>query len=317
MELRATRSGSGLCAFSAKTLQGMEAQQGRCAQSVASGGEPGGDWWATAEHLADAAQGVVGVELTTAARAVLVEMTAELLTLLTCWPNTVQPANALVYARTRRARMARHAAWFYGLPRHVRWFLAGTDRVPSLLAFAVSAPTIDAKASKVWRKGLASLNGLAEPGEGRAPEPSPAPSEPGQTGQPGCSDRNRRRRASRCQRDSETAETAPRGSATTATEARACGDSPTGRCRGAAVGDRPRRARGANAQATRCAGSSAHGSRPASCGAQGGCAGPPTHGSQRRSGCRATVSPRSSQPRTGRSPPPYLWSPTAVGPATR
>jgi hypothetical protein len=303
MKLRATRSGAGLVAISAKTLPGMDAQQGGGAQSVASGGEPGGDWWATAEHLADAAQGAVGIELTTTARAVLVGMTAELLTVLTCWPNTVQPANALVYLRTRRARMARHVSWFYGLPRHVRWLLAGTDQVPSFLAFAVSTPTIDENASKVWRKALASLNGLAEPGGGQAPETSARTSERGQTGKQGRSDRSRGRRSSGCQRDSETAETAPRESATTATAARACGDSPTGRRCGTPVGTRPRRAAGANAQATRCAGSSAHGPGPASCGAQGRCTRPPTLGSQRRSGCHGRLSPRSSQPKTGRSPP--------------
>jgi hypothetical protein len=171
----------------------------RCERPTANGGESGGDWWATAEHLADVAQGAVGVELTTEARALLVGMTVELLTVLTCWPNTVQPANALVYLRTRRARMARHAAWFYSLPRNVRWFLAGTDRVPSLVVFAVSAPTIDERTSRSWRKALASLNGLAKPGQGADPEPSAAPQEFEATGQPGCSDRGRRR-ASRCQR---------------------------------------------------------------------------------------------------------------------
>jgi hypothetical protein len=306
IELRATRSGAGLGAFSGETLQAPEARQGRSAQPVASGDEPGGDWWATAEHLADVAQRVVGVELTTAAHAVLVGMTAELLTVLTCWPNTVQPANALVYLRTRRARMARHAAWFYGLPRHVRWLLTGTDRVPSLLAFAVSAPTVDEKASNVWRKALASLNGLAKPEEGPAPEPPAAPAEPGQTRQPGCSDRNRRRWASGCQRENETPETAPRESGTRASAARACEDSPIGRCRAVAVGVRPQRTRGAKAQAARCVGSSAHSPRPATYGAQSACAGPPTLGSEQRSPCCTTVSPRSSQPKTGRSPPSRL-----------
>jgi hypothetical protein len=297
IELRATRSGAGLGAFSGKTPQAPEVRQGRSAQPVASGDEPGGDWWATAEHLADVAQRVVGVELTTAAHAVLVGMTAELLTVLTCWPNTVQPANALVYLRTRRARMARHAAWFYGLPRHVRWFLTGTDRVPSLLAFAVSAPTIDEKASEVWRKALASLNGLAKPGEGPAPEPSAAPAEPGQTRQPGCSGRDRRRRARGCQRENETAETATREPVITATAARACGDGPVGRCAAVAVGVRARRTRGANTQVARCVGSSAHGPRPTTtCGAQGGCAGPPTPGNEQPSQWCTTGKPEVISP---------------------
>jgi hypothetical protein len=306
IELRATRSGAGLGAFSGKTPQAPEARQGRSAQPVASGGEPGGDWWATAEHLADVAQGVVSVELTTAARSVLVGMTVELLTVLSCWPNTVQPANALVYLRTRRARMARHAAWFYDLPRHVRWFLAGTERVPPLVAFAVSAPTIDETASQLWRKALASLNGLTEPGEGPAPKPSAARTEPGQTGQPGCSDRDRRRRASGCQREIETPETAPRESVTTATAARACGNSPIGRRGGVVVGVSPRRTRGANAQAAHRVGSSAHGPKPATCGAQGGFAGRSTPGSEQPSRRYTTVSPRSFHPKTGRSPPPPL-----------
>jgi hypothetical protein len=255
-----TRSGAGLGACSGETVQGPETQQVRCERPVASGGEPSGDWWATAEHLADVAQGVGGVELTTEARAVLVGMTVELLTVLTCWPNAVQPANALVYLRTRRARMGRHAAWFYSLPRHVRWFLAGTDRVPSLVLFAVSAPTIDARASRLWRKALASLNGLAKLGEGPTPEPAAAPTEPGQTGQLGSSDRRCRRRASRWQR-------------------------------------------GANAQAARGGGPPAHTPRPATCGDQGDCAGLPRLGSERRSRCCTMLSPSSSQPRTGRSPP--------------
>jgi hypothetical protein len=35
-------------------------------------GGTGGDWWATAEHLAEVAQSVVAVELTAVARAALV-----------------------------------------------------------------------------------------------------------------------------------------------------------------------------------------------------------------------------------------------------
>lgn len=83
-------------------------------------GGVGGDWWATAEHLAEVAQGVAAVELTALARTALVGMTVELLTVLTCWPNTAAPVNPLAYVRTRRARMARHVAWFYELPRPVR-----------------------------------------------------------------------------------------------------------------------------------------------------------------------------------------------------
>jgi len=46
--------------------------------------QPGDDWWATAEHLADVVQSVAGVELSAAARAALIDVTVELLTLLTC-----------------------------------------------------------------------------------------------------------------------------------------------------------------------------------------------------------------------------------------
>lgn len=130
------------------------------------GGGPGRDWWATAEQLADLAQNVAAVELTAVARAALVGMTVELLTMLTCWPNTAQPAHALAYLRTRRARMARHAPWFYELPRHVRWLLAGTDRVQSLLVFAASALAIDEKVSPAWRKALIALNERSWPPEG-------------------------------------------------------------------------------------------------------------------------------------------------------
>jgi hypothetical protein len=87
----------------------------------------GSDWSATAEQLADVAQSVAGVELTTEARSALTGMTVELLTMLTCWPNTSRPAHALAYLRTRRARTVPHAPWFYQLPRHVRWFVGGGE----------------------------------------------------------------------------------------------------------------------------------------------------------------------------------------------
>ncbi len=102
----------------------------------------------------------------------VVEMTVDLLTLLTCWPNTSRQAHALAYLRTRRARMARHALWFYELPRHTRWLLVGTDRVQSLLVFAVSTPAIDEKACQAWRKALIALNEAVSPPEGAVGVPN-------------------------------------------------------------------------------------------------------------------------------------------------
>jgi hypothetical protein len=98
-------------------------------------------------------------------------MTVEFLAVLTCWPNTARPAHALAYLRARRARMARQALRFYQLPRQPRWLLAGTDRVQSLLAFAVTAPAIDEKASQAWRKVLIALNEVVKPPEGTVVEP--------------------------------------------------------------------------------------------------------------------------------------------------
>ena len=173
------------------------------------------DWWAVAEQIAEVAQSVAGVDLTTAARAALVGMTVELLTVLTCWPNTARPAHPLAYLRARRARMARHVPWFYELPRSARWLLAGTGRVPSLLAFAVSAPIIDEESRQVSRKGLEALNGLARSAGDEAPELSARPLEPRRTGPLGCSDPDRRRRVSGCQCEAPAA--APQKSAAIAT----------------------------------------------------------------------------------------------------
>ena len=161
---------------------------------------------------------IADIELKTAARAALVGMTVELLTVLSCWPNTAPPAHALADLRTRRARMARHAGWFYKLPRHVRWLLAGTDRVQSLLAFAVSSPIMGEQSGRAWRKAVVALNELAKSAQGAAPKPSPTHVEPEHTDLPGSSDLLRHRRATRCLRG--TPETAPRESVTTATAAR-------------------------------------------------------------------------------------------------
>lgn len=191
IECCGTRSARGSGAVLGKTLEAPEAQQRRAAQPLEGAGACG-DWWVTAEHLADVAQSVVGIELTSAARAALVGMTVELLTLLTCWPTTARPAHALVYLRSRRARMGHHAAWFYDLPWPARWLLAGTDRVPSLLVFAVCLPVIDERSRQVWRKGLGALNELPKLAEDKAPEPSVPLTEPGQTSLHPCSDMSAR-----------------------------------------------------------------------------------------------------------------------------
>ena len=115
------------------------------------------DWWSVSEGLADLAQDVAGVELAASARTALVEMTVELLVLLTCWPSSPAPANPLAYLRARRARMERHASWFYALPRPARSFLAGTRRRPALVTFTVNAQPDDDTLRRAWRKGLVAL----------------------------------------------------------------------------------------------------------------------------------------------------------------
>ena len=216
IELCGTGSGGGLASGAAVHSPGS--QCGYSLRTRGCRGGSGGDWWVTAEYLADVAQNIADIELKTAARAALVGMTVELLTVLSCWPNTATPAHALADLRTRRARMARHAGWFYKLPRHVRWLLAGTDRVQSLLAFAVSSPIMGEQSRRAWRKAVVALNEHAKSAQGAAPKPSPTHVEPEHTDLPGSSDLDRHRRATRCLRG--TPETAPRKSVTTATAAR-------------------------------------------------------------------------------------------------
>jgi len=54
---------------------GLGSDSGFGAASVTSAErmQPGDDWWATAEHLADVVQSVAGVELSAAARAALID----------------------------------------------------------------------------------------------------------------------------------------------------------------------------------------------------------------------------------------------------
>ena len=112
------------------------------------------DWWAFSEQLADLAQDVVGVELPTSTRMALVEMTVELLVLVSCWPGSPTPSNPSAYLRARRARMARHAGWLYALPRPARSLLIGTGRRPSLVAFAMKPRPADDCLRRAWRRGL-------------------------------------------------------------------------------------------------------------------------------------------------------------------
>ena len=74
------------------------------------------DWWATSEGLVEMAEEAAGVDLAPKARRALVEMSVELIVLLTCWPGAARPADALAYLRTRRARMIAYAPWLYALP---------------------------------------------------------------------------------------------------------------------------------------------------------------------------------------------------------
>ena len=155
-------------------------------------------WSALSEHLAGVAQDVAGVELMTSTRMALVEMTVELLVLVTCWPGSPPPASPLAYLRTRRARMARHAGWLYALPPPARSLLVGTGRRPSLVAFAVKSQPIDNRLRRAWRRGLvafaehvASLeswpgerSGPSERVAGPAP-PSQEPAGSSREGEPG------------------------------------------------------------------------------------------------------------------------------------
>ena len=133
-------------------------------------------WSALSEHLAGVAQDVAGVELMTSTRMALVEMTVELLVLVTCWPGSPPPASPLAYLRTRRARMARHAGWLYALPPPARSLLVGTGRRPSLVAFAVKSQPVDDRLRRAWRRGLVAFAEHVASLESR-PEQRSGPSE--------------------------------------------------------------------------------------------------------------------------------------------
>jgi hypothetical protein len=137
------------------------------------------DWWATSEGLVEVAESAAGVELAPKARLALVEMTVELLVLLTCWPGTAHPADALGYLRTRRARMVAHAPWLYALPPSVRRLLVGTDCLPSLLTFVVGGRQLDEALRRAWRQALGALASHVEAADRPAPELGASPTEHG------------------------------------------------------------------------------------------------------------------------------------------
>jgi hypothetical protein len=62
------------------------------------------DWWATSEGLVEAAETAAGIELTTKARLALIEMSVELIVLLTSWPGTADPLANLRRPPGARAR---------------------------------------------------------------------------------------------------------------------------------------------------------------------------------------------------------------------
>ena len=136
------------------------------------------DWWATSEGLVEMAEVATGVELAPKARLALVEMSVELIVLLTCWPGTARPADALAYLRSRRARMVAHAPWLYALPLSVRQLLVGTDRLPSLLTFVVGGRHVDEALRTVWRKALDALASHLEAAELPATELTATPMRP-------------------------------------------------------------------------------------------------------------------------------------------
>ena len=137
------------------------------------------DWWATSEGLVDMTEATAGVELTPKARLALVEMTVELLVLLTCWQGTARPADALGYLRTRRSRMVAHAPWLYALPPSVRRLLIGTDCLPSVLTFVIGGRQVDEALRRAWRRALGALASHVEAAGRTAPELGASPTEHG------------------------------------------------------------------------------------------------------------------------------------------
>ncbi len=145
-----------LSAASGKTLQAPGSQQGQSEQ-LRLGTGIDGDWWAAAEHLVGMAEDTTGFGLPEKARCALVEMTVDLIVLLTWWPGGAAPADRLGYLRTRRVRMEDHAPWLYALPPSARRLLLGTARHPSILAFVVGRRRPCDNLQRAWRRALGAL----------------------------------------------------------------------------------------------------------------------------------------------------------------
>ena len=145
------------------------------------------DWWATSEGLVEMAEEAAGVDLAPKARRALVEMSVELIVLLTCWPGAARPADALAYLRTRRARMIAYAPWLYALPPSVRRLLVGTDCLPSVLTFVVGGQCVDEALRRAWRKALEDLKSHLAAVECSVPELGPPPTDAGAAEAASCS----------------------------------------------------------------------------------------------------------------------------------
>ncbi len=145
------------------------------------------DWWATSEGLVEMAEEAAGVDLAPKARRALVEMSVELIVLLTCWPGAARPADALAYLRTRRARMIAYAPWLYALPPSVRRLLVGTDCLPSVLTFVVGGQCVDEALRRAWRKELEDLKSHLAAVECSVPELGPPPTDAGAAEAASCS----------------------------------------------------------------------------------------------------------------------------------
>jgi hypothetical protein len=162
LNLCGTRSGGELGAVSGKTLQALGSQHGRSAQPLVSA-DVDSDLWALAEHLVAAAEDAAAFELPEKVRCSLIEITVDLMALLTCWPGGIAPADQLGYLRARRARMEGHAPWLYALPASARRLLLGTERHPSLLTFVVGTRRPSDAQRRAWRRAMGALVSHLEP----------------------------------------------------------------------------------------------------------------------------------------------------------
>lgn len=115
------------------------------------------NWWQLGNALADHAAATAGVALPPDSHRRLVEMVVDLAALVSCWPARPRPASPLRYLRVHRDRTARHIPWLYELPAPTRKLLTGTDRLPSLLVFAVVDADSSPALRRTWQAGLTAL----------------------------------------------------------------------------------------------------------------------------------------------------------------